>query len=1542
MNPHIKQPPQAVGLYDPTYEHDACGVGMVARLDNEPTHEVITRAVTALENLEHRGANGADPLTGDGAGILMQMPDELLRGVVDFELPPSGQYGVLMCFLPTDDEARASIEQLLERTVQAEGQRLLGWRDVPVDPSHAGEVAGACRPVIRQLFVGAGPEQEADQDSFERKLYVIRRVCELSTETPGLYIASSSSRTINYKGMLISFQLAAFYPDLKDERCKSALALVHSRFSTNTFPSWELAHPYRVICHNGEINTVRGNVNWMRARESELRSELFGEDLPKILPVVSAGNSDSATFDNVLELLMLGGRSLPHAAMMMIPEAYRDREDLPEDLKGFYAYHACLMEPWDGPASVAFTDGRVVGATLDRNGLRPGRWVETTDGHVVLGSEIGLLDIPPAQIRRLGRLQPGKLFLVDLERGRIVEDEEVKREVSTRKPYREWYARNAVPFSELEPSDQVTISDQPLRTRQRAFGFTQEDLRVLLTPMARDGAEPVGSMGNDLSLAVLSEQAPPLFSYFKQLFAQVTNPPIDPIREEIVMSLATTLGSEKNLFAETPEHAHKLVLEQPILLNRELETLRHVDHDVFAARTINTTWSLETGAAGMAEALERICREASEAIEERVNIIVLSDRLVGPRRVPVPSLLAVAAVHHHLVREGTRLRAGIILESGEPREVHHFATLIGYGAVAINPYLMLETLDDMVLNQKAIDVGAVEAAENVVKALGKALLKTISKMGISTIQSYCGAQIFEAVGLEPEVIERFFTGTASRIGGVGLDVLATEAIERHARAYPVPQDELLPVGGVYAWRRDGEHHQWNPETIALVQHAVRAANGNVGAALRGDAEAYDEVRGSAAFEKYREYAAMINEDASRKATLRGLLRIGPSGADAREPIALEQVEPASEIVKRFCTGAMSLGSISRESHETLAIAMNRLGGRSNTGEGGEDPSRFTPDANGDRRRSAIKQVASGRFGVTIHYLVNADELQIKMAQGAKPGEGGQLPGHKVDSYIGAIRHTTPGVGLISPPPHHDIYSIEDLKQLIYDLRCANPEAEVSVKLVSEVGVGTVAAGVSKANADRVLIAGHDGGTGASPLSSIQSAGIPWEIGLAETQQTLLLNDLRSRIKVQTDGQLKTGRDVVIAAMLGADEMGFSTAPLIATGCIMMRACHLNTCPVGIATQDPELRKRFKGTPEHVVNFFFFVAEEVREILASLGLRSLDQAIGRVDLLSVREAIDHWKARGVDLTHILKHIELPDGTARHRVEPPPAVLEDALDWELVERAEAVIAAPADPALDGRPRIAGERLGIELPIRNRNRCVGGILSSRIARERGADGLPEGSIVVDFEGSAGQSFGGWLAPGVTFTLHGDANDYAGKGLSGGTVAVRPREGMDELFVAEQNVIVGNTVLYGATRGRAFFRGLAGERFAVRNSGASAVVEGVGDHCCEYMTGGRVVVLGPTGRNFAAGMSGGVAYVLDERGDFAERCNMGMVGFEAPSAEDASELRELIEEHSRRTGSPVAARVLGAFEELLSRGAFVKVMPHDYKRVLAERAQEQLAVPA
>jgi glutamate synthase domain-containing protein 2/glutamate synthase domain-containing protein 1/glutamate synthase domain-containing protein 3 len=1573
MNDHTKQPPRAVGLYDPRFEHDACGVGMVARLDNVPTHEVIAQAIGALENLEHRGASGADPTTGDGAGILMQMPDELLRAAVDFELPERGRYGVLMCFLPLDDEPRARLMEQLERTTREEDQRVLGWREVPVDVEHVGRTAGACRPAVYQLFVEAAAQEVFDQDAFERKLYVIRRRCELNGVVDGLYVASSSSRTINYKGMLVSFQLGSFYTDLRDERCKSAMALVHSRFSTNTFPSWELAHPYRVICHNGEINTVMGNINWMRARESELQSELFGEDLPKILPVAKLGDSDSATFDKVLELLMLAGRSLPHAAMMMIPEAYRDREDLPEELKAFYAFHACLMEPWDGPASVAFTDGRVVGATLDRNGLRPGRWVQTVDGMVVLGSESGLLDIAPERIARLGRLQPGKLFLIDLERGCIVEDGEVKRAISTRRPYGEWIARNSVHFDDLPPSEQVTISDQPLHSRQRAFGYSQEDLRVLLTPMAREGQEPIGSMGNDVSLAVLSDQAPPLFSYFKQLFAQVTNPPIDPIREEIVMSLATTLGTERNLFDETPEHAHKLVLRHPILLNKELETLRHISHDVFASRTIDITWPVAEGAAGMERALERVCANAHDAIAQDVNIIILSDRMVGPRRAPIPSLLAVSSVHHHLVREGTRLRAGIILESGEPREVHHFATLIGYGVSAVNPYLMLETLDELVFKGligapgngavtlsadsqagvagaalASVDAAQREAAYNVVKAIDKGLLKTISKMGISTIQSYRGAQIFEAVGLGRELIDRHFVGTASRIGGVGLPELAQEALERHARAWPAPHDDLLPVGGVYAWRRDGEHHIWNPETIALVQQAVRAPGGElVGAALAGESQAHESVRESPAYATYREYARAVNEDAARRATLRGLLRFG-----VRPAIPLEEVEPAKEIVRRFCTGAMSLGSISREAHETLAIAMNRLGGRSNTGEGGEDPARFRPDPNGDRRRSAIKQVASGRFGVTINYLVNADELQIKMAQGAKPGEGGQLPGGKVDEYIGSIRHTTPGVGLISPPPHHDIYSIEDLKQLIYDLRCSNPQAQVSVKLVAEVGVGTVAAGVSKANADRVLIAGHDGGTGASPLSSIQAAGVPWEIGLAETQQTLLLNELRSRIVVQTDGQLKTGRDVIIAALLGADEMGFSTGPLIATGCIMMRACHLNTCPVGIATQDPELRKRFRGTPEHVVNFFFFVAEEVRELLASLGLRSLDDAIGRVDLLEAGPAIDHWKARGVDLTHLLTHVELPADEPRRRVQAPPQVLEDALDWQLVERAQPLLldaqqeaangagAGQLPAELDGRrdgrilPR-RGEQLRIELPIRNVNRCVGGILSSHIARARGAQGLPADSIVVDFEGTAGQSFGGWLAPGVTFTLRGDANDYAGKGLSGGVLAVRPREGMNADFAAERNVIVGNTVLYGATSGRAFFRGLAGERFAVRNSGASTVVEGVGDHGCEYMTGGCVVVLGPTGRNFAAGMSGGIAYVLDEQGAFAARCNMGMVDFEALSGDDALELRALIEEHQQRTESPVAARVLGEWERLLAQGAFVKVMPRDYKRVLDERAR-------
>jgi glutamate synthase (NADPH/NADH) large chain/glutamate synthase (ferredoxin) len=1495
------EPPQADGLYDPRYEHDACGVAMIARLDNEPSHEVIDKALTALDNLEHRGAEGADTKTGDGAGILTQLPDAFFRGVCEFELPPAGEYGVGVCFFPADEVRRSKLEELLELNVRIEGQELLGWREVPVDEQHVGDTANRTRPYMKQLFIAAGEGFRGDQDAFERKLYVIRRIVELAAG-PDFYSPSFSSRTIVYKGMLISHQLRGFYPDLQDERFASGMALVHSRFSTNTFPSWELSHPYRVIAHNGEINTLMGNVNWMRARESQLASALFGLDLQKVMPIVRPGGSDSATFDNVLELLMLAGRSLPHAAMMMIPEAYADRDDLPDHLKGFYAFHSCLMEPWDGPAAVCFTDGRVVGATLDRNGLRPGRWCETKDGLVMLGSETGMLRVEPENVKRLGRLAPGKLFLVDLEQGRIVEDEEVKKAVATQQPYGEWYERNVVHFNDLEPAHVTMTGVEPGHLRRLAFGYSQEDLRVLIAPMAARGEEPIGSMGNDNALAVLSDQRPPLFSYFKQLFAQVTNPPIDPIRESIVMSLGTGVGAERNLLEETPEHAHQLVMDQPILRNHELETLRHVSHDIFSAGTIDITWPLAEGADGMVRALAEICDAASLAIAAGVNVLILSDRAVKADRVPIPALLAVAAVHHHLVREGTRLSAGLVLESGEPREVHHFATLIGYGASAINPYLLFDTVDELVADGRVPGVEDPDEAEkNVVKALGKGLLKTISKMGISTIQSYCGAQIFEAVGLEKELIDRHFTGTASRIGGIGLDVLGQESIDRHQRAYPRElSGDLLPVGGVYAWRREGEQHMWNPETIALIQHAVRSQD--------GDAQ-----------EKYREYARMVNEEAVKACTLRGLLRVNAEGAT---PIPIEEVEDAKEIVKRFATGAMSLGSISTEAHETLAIAMNCLGGRSNTGEGGEDPRRFEADENGDLRRSAIKQVASGRFGVTIHYLVNADQLQIKMAQGAKPGEGGQLPGHKVDRYIGWVRHTTPGVGLISPPPHHDIYSIEDLKQLIYDLRCSNPKASVSVKLVAEVGVGTVAAGVAKANADHVLISGHDGGTGASPLSSIVSAGVPWEIGLAETQQTLLRNDLRRRITVQTDGQLKTGRDVVIAALLGADEMGFSTAPLIATGCIMMRACHLNTCPVGIATQDPELRKRFQGQPEHVVNFFFFVAEEVREIMASLGIAKFDDLIGRTDLLGTETAVEHWKARGIDLSALLAAPELPEGAPRHRVEAPPAVLDDALDWELVEEARNVISGEAD------------RVAIDKPVRNVNRCVGGILSSHIATARGAEGLTEDAIEVTLRGSAGQSFGGWLAPGVSFTLFGDANDYTGKGLSGGILAVRPPE--DVTFAAEENQLIGNTVLYGATSGRAFFRGLAGERFAVRNSGARAVIEGVGDHGCEYMTGGIAVILGRTGRNFAAGMSGGLAFVFDEDGTFRSRVNPTMLDqLEELDGTDAMELHALVAEHVRRTGSTVGQRVLDNFEALLPK--FVKVFPTDYKRVLAQWAEEE-----
>ena len=1509
--------PRASGLYDPTYEHDACGIALVAKLWGEATHAVVEKAVEALENMEHRGAEGADPNTGDGAGILLQIPDVFMRGAVSgIELPPPGRYGIGVCYLPRDPERRATFEQLIEETVAAEGQRALWWRDVPVDDRFVGEIAGIAAPVIRQLIIAAG-DDVADQVAFERRLYVIRRLIEREAG-PELALPSFSSRTIVYKGMLTAPQLPRYFPDLRDPRVASRLALVHSRFSTNTFPSWELAHPFRMIAHNGEVNTLRGNVNWMRARESQLASELFGDDLTKVLPVVRDGGSDSATFDNVLELLVLGGRSIPHAMMMMIPEAYRTQRDLDPDVRGFYDFHSCLMEPWDGPAAIAFTDGRWAGAVLDRNGLRPGRWIQDTDGYVVLASETGVMTVAPEHVQRKGRLAPGRLFLLDLDEGRIVDDAEVKRRVSRRKPYGEWYERSVVNIDDLPEREPLVPRVEPLRSRQLAFGYSQEDLRMVIAPMASNGEEPTASMGNDAALAVLSDRQPPLFHYFKQLFAQVTNPPVDPIRENVVMSLQTGVGAELNLLSETPEQAHQLVIDQPILRNHQLEKLRQVSHEIFDAATLDISWPIEDGPEGMERRLDGVCAEAEDQVAHGANILILSDRNLGPERVAIPSLLAVAAVHHHLVRAGTRLRAGLVIESGEPRDIHHMATLIGYGASAINPYLMFESLDE--LAERSLlpeDLEIDEAEQRIVKAIGKGLLKTIAKMGISTIQSYCGAQIFEAVGLERELIDRHFTGTASRIDGVGLDVLAGEALGRHFRAYPSTHRDVLPVGGVLQWRRDGERHIWNPDTIASLQHAVRAQ-----AATPGDGHDLDGRRSAhepplrEPQDIYDDFARQVNDEATRRAALRGLMRL----REAPERLALEEVEPASEIVKRFSTGAMSLGSLSRESHETLAVAMNRLGGKSNTGEGGEDPERFVPDANGDQRRSAIKQIASGRFGVTIDYLVNADQLQIKMAQGAKPGEGGQLPGHKVDDYIAKIRYSTPGVGLISPPPHHDIYSIEDLKQLIYDLRCANPNASVSVKLVSEVGVGTVASGVAKANADHVTISGHDGGTGASPQSSVQSAGVPWEIGLAETQQTLLLNDLRSRIRVEVDGQIKTGRDVVIGALLGADEFGFSTAPLIALGCIMMRVCHLNTCPVGIATQDPELRRRFRGTPDHVTAYLMFVAEEVRGLMAWLGVRRFEDLIGRSDLLETDEAVEHWKVRGVDLSMVLGAVDLPPETPRRHTRAQLPVLDDALDWELVSTCEAAIDS-------GEPMRHGP-----VPVRNVNRTVGGILSGEIARRRGAAGLPEGTIEVSFSGSAGQSFAAWLAPGVTFSLRGETNDYTGKGLSGGVVSVCPPE--RAVFRAEENMIVGNTVLYGATAGRAFFRGLAGERFAVRNSGALAVVEGVGDHGCEYMTGGRVVVLGPTGRNFAAGMSGGIAYVYDSDRRFRSRCNAELVDLEELVESDDDEVRALIGEHAQRTGSLVARNVLASWEQRRER--FVKVMPRDYRRVLEQRREE------
>jgi glutamate synthase (NADPH) large chain len=1484
------------GLYDPTYQRDACGFGFVARVDGRPTRETVEEGLEVLCNLDHRGASGSDPETGDGAGILLQLPDAFLRrecASLDIELPPAGGYGAGVVF-EFGDEGETGCEATLEQIVAKEGQRFLGWRDVPVEPGAAGELARSVMPRIRQFFVENRAE---DEGAFERKLYVIRR--RLHKEAEGsCYVVSLSGRTIVYKGLLKGKQVMGFYPDLRDPAVSSALALVHSRFSTNTLGTWDLAHPYRYVAHNGEINTLRGNINWMRARESRLESPLFGEDIKKISPIVQPDQSDSATFDNALELLYLAGRSLPHAVAMMMPEAWENDDLMDEDRRAFYEYHSSLMEPWDGPAAIAFTDGKLIGATLDRNGLRPARYSVTRDGRVVMASEDGALRVPPEDIVERWRLQPGKMLVVDTEKHEVLHDDEVKKPLFARKPYKRWVEEGEIHLDELpEAAPNGRNGTASLFERQLAFGYTNEDLRIILSPMARGGKEADGSMGTDTPLAVLSERPHLLFSYFKQLFAQVTNPPIDPLREELVMSLNMALGPEQNLFDETPEHCRQISLTGPVLRAADLEKIRHLNSEPFASVTLPMLFPAnEEG--GLEKALEGLCERAEKEVLEGATVLVLSDRGVDTEQAPIPSLLATAAVHHHLVRAGIRTWTTLIVETAEVREGHHFALLVGYGATAVNPYLAFETIEDMVETGLIGDVTPEEATKNFVKAIEKALLKIISKMGISTLFSYCGAQIFEVVGLSDEVVDRYFTRTPSRIGGIGLEEIGEEVLQRHRRAFAKIEDgpEELEVGGEYQFRIQGPPHMWNQHSIPPLQRAVETGS----------------------FETYKEYSDYFNERSENLFTLRGLLDF------RRDPIPLEEVEPAKEIVKRFSTGAISFGSISKETHETLAIAMNRIGGKSNTGEGGEDSERYTPDLTGDIRRSAIKQVASGRFGVTTEYLVNSDMLQIKMAQGSKPGEGGQLPGHKVSEDIARVRYSTPGVGLISPPPHHDIYSIEDLAQLIHDLKNANPQAMVSVKLVAGEGVGTIAAGVAKAKADHITISGHDGGTGASPLSSIKYAGLPWELGIAEAQQVLVENDLRGRIVLQTDGQMKTGRDVVMAALLGAEDFAFSTAPLVATGCIMMRVCHLNTCPVGIATQDPELRKRFTGTPEHVVNFFFFVAEEIRQLMAELGFRTFEEMVGRSDKLVAREGIEHWKASGVDLSAILYRPRAGEDVAIHHAEEQDHHLHDSMDNELIERCER--------ALDNK-----EQVRFSTWIENTRRTVGGRLSGEVARRYGEEGLPDGTIRIDFEGVAGQSFGAWLTRGITFDLQGATNDYVGKGLSGGRIAVYPSENV--AYDPEKSIVVGNVALYGATAGEAYFRGFAGERFAVRNSGAETVVEGVGEHGCEYMTGGVVVVLGPTGRNFAAGMSGGIAYVLDEEDRFEKLYNPEMVDLEAVDSEESiSHLRGLIERHLHWTGSTAAERVLENWEEMLPK--FVKVMPKDLKRVLQERQEAELEV--
>ncbi len=1494
--------PKAQGLYDPRHEHDACGTGFVVNIKGERSHEILRKALQVLDNLTHRGACGCDPLTGDGAGILLQIPHEFMvreAAALGFALPAPGEYSVGIVFLPREAEKRAAAEVLFERVIREEGQQFLGWRTVPIDPTQCGVIAREGMPAIRQIFIGRG-DSIADQEAFERKLYVIRkRVTNLGAklELPEgdlFYVCSLSSSTIVYKGQLISHQIPRFYPDLVDPAVTTALAMVHQRFSTNTFPSWDRAHPYRFLSHNGEINTLRGNINWMHAREKQFVSELFGDDIKKVQPIIEENGSDSAIFDNCLELLIRTGRSLPHAVLMMIPEAWQNDKLMNPAKKAFYEFHSCMMEPWDGPASITFTDGRRIGAVLDRNGLRPSRYYVTKNGLVVMASEAGVLDIPSDQVEFKGRLQPGKIFFVDTVEGRIVQDEEIKQSFAQRHPYRKWLNEHLVELDSLPapPSSPAINGYEPydLLKQQQAFGYTLEELKMLLAPMAANGQEAVGSMGTDTPIAALSDHSPLLFQYFKQLFAQVTNPPVDSIREEMIMSAETTIGAEQNLFDETPLHCRQLKLKNPILTNEQLEKIKRLSRPGLRTITLPMLFKVADGERGLREALDHLCAAASKAIDNGYTLLVLSDRGVNAEFAPIPSLLATGAVHHHLIREGTRTKCGLIVESGEPREVMHFCLLVGYGAGAINPYLAFATLAGMIEDGRLEGVSEQEAVDHLIKAAGKSLIKVASKMGISTVQSYRGAQIFEAIGLSKEVIDRYFTWTASRVGGVGLDVLARESANRHRLAFGTDPnlDGELEAGGQYQWRRRGEFHMYNPNTIAKLQHSVRSGN----------------------YRMFKEYTRLVDDTSRHLSTLRSLLKF----KQGRQPVPIEEVEPATEIVKRFKTGAMSFGSISKEAHENLAIAMNRLGGKSNTGEGGEDPARFERDANGDWRRSAIKQVASGRFGVTSWYLVNADELQIKMAQGAKPGEGGQLPGHKVDDFIAKIRYSTPGVGLISPPPHHDIYSIEDLAQLIHDLKNANDRARVSVKLVAEVGVGTVAAGVSKAKADVVLISGYDGGTGASPLTSIKHAGIPWELGLAETQQTLVLNNLRGRIHVETDGQLKTGRDVVIAALLGAEEFGFASAALVASGCIMMRVCHLNTCPVGVATQDPELRKKFEGKPEHVVNLMMFIAEEMREYMAQLGFRTVAEMVGHVECLDANEAIQHWKARHIDLSAILKRPDVPADWPLHCVEKQDHGIEKALDQQLKELCK--------DALDHRRPVE-----VHLPIRNVNRTVGTILSSEVSRRHGERGLPHYTIQIYFKGTAGQSFGAWLAPGVALYLEGDANDYCGKGLSGGFMAVRPPH--DATFKAEENIVIGNVALYGATGGEAFFRGIAGERFAVRNSGATAVVEGVGDHGCEYMTRGTVVVLGKTGRNFAAGMSGGVAYVLDDDGSFKGKCNMGMVELHPlDEPKEAQEIHTLISRHYQYTESEVARRILDNWDGYCVK--FVKVMPTEYRRVL------------